>query len=691
MSDYSPYYNNQVFHKPWENQNMPPAQDLGSYDSAASTSVTNPRVNNWVNVNGSGNYPQGYLNGGSTGYGGSLSEQPSTNHVSAQRGAPNGISVNTSNLMLRSNSSIIETDAGNISQLNKLAEETGAMAIIHSENSSLERISDRTLRHLVQYSTIIPQDLRSKLLHPSTSLQELRNTIQHSEHPLLSEFPLFREGVNRLSVPVYTVWGACEDVAVLEKFREKIYKVHNLHILDEANSHLIEVGGVSLRLFGLGGAVVQHKLFDNGQGSATIAGGHGTMWTTILQIGELVETAQKVFDQSETRVLVTHASPGREGLLTQLSVVLRADFTISAGLHFRYGISYNEFSVQRDAEAFRIKLETSRRSFYEMWESVKNQVESYIDDQQKVLLQNAFSVVDRVPAQGKEEPVFRNMWNFNLPDAAYGWVLLDIKDGRISAETKAQALGGSQTSEIGAPTSPCSMDRNRRQQSNWQPSPALPPQPSNGGGSMPSPILTPQRSTSPETTPNLSSDWKKPLPDSATANEWSSSSKGAVSLSQDHMERPSNILGSDTSSNDDNDIINSTNSGHINGNSWADRAQNETPNWENKPEFYTNLAVFNRSQKNPFKIYVGNLNPPVSDEDLQNYFESFECQVERVQLNFDNNKNQLNHAYVVFQDESSMEKAVALNGKPFGGENGGYRGGHGNNSQNNTQNGNGNQ
>ena len=30
------------------------------------------------------------------------------------------------------------------------------------------------------------------------------------------------------------------------------------------------------------------------KGIATIAGGHGTMWTTILQIGELVDTAQKV-------------------------------------------------------------------------------------------------------------------------------------------------------------------------------------------------------------------------------------------------------------------------------------------------------------------------------------------------------------------------------------------------------------
>lgn len=81
-------------------------------------------------------------------------------------------------------------------------------------------------------------------------------------------------------------------------------------------------------------------------GLDTIAGGSGTMWTTALQIGELVETAQtvcatavaksdisfisdclfhwpQVYDPAETRILVTHASPGREGLLAQLALVLR--------------------------------------------------------------------------------------------------------------------------------------------------------------------------------------------------------------------------------------------------------------------------------------------------------------------------------------------------------------------------------
>ena len=61
-------------------------------------------------------------------------------------------------------------------------------------------------------------------------------------------------------------------------------------------------------------------------------------------------------------------------------------------------------------------------------------------DSQRVLLQNAFTVIDRVPLTNREEPTFKNMWNFNLPDAAFGWVLLDIKEGRVSAEIKAQGI-----------------------------------------------------------------------------------------------------------------------------------------------------------------------------------------------------------------------------------------------------------
>jgi hypothetical protein len=192
---------------------------------------------------------------------------------------------------------------------------------IQLDQSSLDRISERALKHWIQYTTLIPSQTRSRLLN-NTSADQLYRTLEQSPQTLLSEFADYLSGAKQLDVPVYTVWGACEDVAILEKFRQGEYQIANLHLLDEASSHVLDVGGVSLRLFGLGGAVVQHKLFDNGEGTDTIAGGGGVMWTTALQIGELVELAQQVYDPSETRVLVTHASPGREGLLAQLALTL---------------------------------------------------------------------------------------------------------------------------------------------------------------------------------------------------------------------------------------------------------------------------------------------------------------------------------------------------------------------------------
>ncbi|GAA6029753.1 hypothetical protein JCM8097_001032 [Rhodosporidiobolus ruineniae] len=385
---------------------------------------------------------------------------------------------------------------GAISTLNQLAAEHSAVAIIHSgdfgfyEPSSLATISDRTLKHLVQYSSLISPQFRSQLLSPNTSPAHMRELLERppkaafpdpSEHAFgLSEFPKLLAGELKLNVPVYTVWGACEDVAILEKIRlapasaqsipadpSKVapappstatrpqsisttppsYSIPNLTVLDEATTRVLLVGGVRLRLFGLGGAVVPHKLFDNGSGTATIAGGQGTMWTTMLQIGELVDTAQKVYDPSETRVLISHASPGREGLLAQLALVLKADLTISAGLHFRYGVSYNEFSVQHDPEAFKAKLEAAKRGFNDVWEAVKAQVESVIDDNQRALLTNALAVANRVPASQSlggglavEETAWKNCWNWNLPDAAFGSLVLDVRDGRIGSELKSQGF-----------------------------------------------------------------------------------------------------------------------------------------------------------------------------------------------------------------------------------------------------------
>jgi hypothetical protein len=123
----------------------------------------------------------------------------------------------------------------------------------------------RPLKHWIQYTTLIPAQTRNHLINSSS--EAMYRSLEASPHTLLSEFSEFLVGNKQLEVPVYTVWGACEDVAIIEKFRQKEYQIHNLFLLDEATTHVLDVGGVSLRLFGLGGAVVQHKLFDNGEGT----------------------------------------------------------------------------------------------------------------------------------------------------------------------------------------------------------------------------------------------------------------------------------------------------------------------------------------------------------------------------------------------------------------------------------------
>ncbi|KAL4950293.1 hypothetical protein BDW69DRAFT_202272 [Aspergillus filifer] len=353
---------------------------------------------------------------------------------------------------------------GNLKSLNELARQARADHIIHTgdfgfyDDTSLERIADKTLKHVAQYSPLLPEGVK-RAIAQTPPQQSIKSRFTPDQLPL-SELSMLLDKRLTLDVPVYTVWGACEDVRVLEKFRSGEYKVDKLHIIDEANSRLLDIGGVKLRLLGLGGAVVMHKLFDNGEGKTTIAGGQGTMWTTLLQMGELIDTANRVYDPSETRIFVTHASPAREGMLNQLSVTLKADFSVSAGLHFRYGSSYNEFSVNPSLDHYRGKLAASKASFNDVWETVRGEVESAIsqNDAQKTLLENALSVVEKMPtvanggnpfggptnpgsASGQvDESAFKNMWNFNLADAAFGFLVLEIESGRIGTEMRAQGF-----------------------------------------------------------------------------------------------------------------------------------------------------------------------------------------------------------------------------------------------------------
>ncbi|KAL8948218.1 MAG: hypothetical protein Q9222_005578 [Ikaeria aurantiellina] len=365
---------------------------------------------------------------------------------------------------------------GNLKSLNDLAKQARADHIIHTgdfgfyDETSIERIADKTLKHVAQYSPLLSENTKRIIQAGQAQQPDVKK--RFSPHELmLSELPMFVNKQLTLDVPVYTVWGACEDVRVLEKFRSGEYKVDKLHIIDEASSRLLEVGGIKLRVLGLGGAVVMHKLFDNGEGRTTIAGGQGTMWTTLLQIGELVDTANRVYDPTETRIFVTHASPAREGLLNQLSVTLKADFSVSAGLHFRYGSSYNEFSVNPTLDHYRGKLAASKASFNDVWDTVKGEVEPAVsqNEPQQTLLNNALEIVNKMPSVANggnpfggavpgqaaggnvDESAFKNMWNFNLADAAFGYLVLEVDAGRIGTEMKAQGFNFAHRGSGGKP------------------------------------------------------------------------------------------------------------------------------------------------------------------------------------------------------------------------------------------------
>lgn len=349
---------------------------------------------------------------------------------------------------------------GQISQLNQIAADTKAAAIVHTGDfgfytrDSLPRMGERALRQVVQHSPLLSHKLRSVLLesseprtgratltHAPSSLRQALE--QHPEAPL-SEFPQLLAHEITLDVPVFTVYGACEDVEVVERLRSHDIQIPNLFLLDEATTHAIDVGGLRLRLLGLGGAVVPHKLFDLGAGHSTIAGGQGTMWTTMLQVGELVETAQHVYDPAEVRVLVSYASPGRDGLVAQLAHALRADMTLSGGLHLRYVSSYNDFGVHGALDQYIARMSHAKEEFHEIWDSVRPQVEAAIDPSQRTLLNHALGVAMRVPQPltlgASREDAFKAMWHWNLPDAPLGALLLDVSMGRIAAETRSQGL-----------------------------------------------------------------------------------------------------------------------------------------------------------------------------------------------------------------------------------------------------------
>ncbi|KAG8783878.1 hypothetical protein FS842_007102, partial [Serendipita sp. 407] len=580
---------------------------------------------------------------------------------------------------------------GNLAHLNTLAAEANAKAIIHTgdfgfiDAASLDRISDRTLRHLIMYSPLITMPHRNRILAPENTTSAIREMIAASTTPLLSDFPRLLSGEIKLSVPVYTVYGACEDVAVLERFRAGQYNIENLHVIDEATTRCIDIGGVKFRLLGLGGAFVPHKLFDNGDGQATIAGGQGTMWTTALQVGELVDTAQRVYDVTETRILVSHASPGREGLMAQLALAVKADLTISAGLHFRYPTSYNEFSVQSDFEGFRTKLLSSKENFEKIWDAVKSQVEAVLDDNQKLLLEKALSVVERVPPPvagggSADENAWKNCWNWNLTDAAFGQLVLDIKEGRVNAEMRSQGFNYAYRRQA-TPTTPGPAGQDSGL--------ALPTgqnQPGGGsvgpGSAVPTKPGTPAYSKSttpaPNAKPTSPSISKSGTPAPVGESELGSTDKDKDAMKKEKKKQKDKEKKAERAA----ERASMPQNGEVNGQEGGkkDKKFNEgvrvdTMGVEGTSTVEDGLAVSpsaetggghtptsRRGPRNPWTLFVKHLPVPVTEEEIKDFFGEARNGIIHVKIpqSYQGGaKSQRHFAYVEFGDEEAMKAGLA--------------------------------
>lgn len=340
---------------------------------------------------------------------------------------------------------------GEISKLNDLASEYKADIIIHTGNfgfldsHSVEEIHESYLRHIVEFCPLLPESLIleiSKLSkvnghaveHLSNEHENLRKLLRNHS---LSELGDFIRGDKTLQVPVYTIYGMCEDSLVINKFRYQIYKVPNLHIIDDTAVSLVDLlGGHRLLLAGIGGSLSYHKLFHQGspvnfediigegrqmqdiEGFGRllpISGDPGNIWITVLQFGKLIETLMefslrdpKVYADA-IKIFVTHQSPAREPLLEHLAIFFKMDYTISNSLHFRYSSSYNELSISPSFESFKMKFNECRHKFAVIWKNVQPKFEKLLfalDNREMIdCTQLALQVFDKIPisSRGAEE------------------------------------------------------------------------------------------------------------------------------------------------------------------------------------------------------------------------------------------------------------------------------------------------
>lgn len=324
---------------------------------------------------------------------------------------------------------------GNWDALDDIAAEHTPLAIIHTGNfgfwnlGTVERAVDVSyLKQIVAFLHVL---LRAKVVtlndfsiistpHASAKIDPQSNGDKSlpaasdfrtalMQHEAISHMDKYISGEKQLPCPVYTIVGPLDDPVIVEQFISGALQIPNLHLVSHDRAYTLKVleDGPVIRLYGLGGNVKVHSLFDNGSVEGSLSGKVGDLWITLAQVAELYLHHQKLDpDLLVVKIFMTHSPVIKTPLLEHLAIVTGADITVSQGLHFKYPVLGNGMSFVDSMggsagyiENYRSKFSRLRMILGELWLVIKSDVSRILaeDPEMKNLIELGLSLFDKIP------------------------------------------------------------------------------------------------------------------------------------------------------------------------------------------------------------------------------------------------------------------------------------------------------
>lgn len=273
----------------------------------------------------------------------------------------------------------------------------------------LELLDKTTVNELNDLSTV-----EMKNANPMDELNIFRQKLKESKKSI-SQLEDYMNGGFKLPCPVYTIYGPLDDPQIIDKFQSGEYHIPNLHLIDHTRYYEIPSpleSQPNIKLYGLGGNLKIHSLFDSGNFHFnSISGKIGDLWITLIQIAELYINFMNFGNKKTINIFLSHAPVIKTPLLEHLAILTNADFTISQGLHFRYPVMGNGMSFVDSMggsagyiENYRSKFSRLRMILGEYWLAIKPDLNALLQETNEFerenitkLIEMGLSLFDKIP------------------------------------------------------------------------------------------------------------------------------------------------------------------------------------------------------------------------------------------------------------------------------------------------------